>query len=195
MAYQLRFLKSAPLKTWLDQMAVMLDSFLPASVWDGNPSASLRRLRIRRILRPVLLSFLERRSLCGKDPLCGQLCLPVPQNLAVDRWDRCYPHESGPLYLVKEPWTLEGMGRRLAEAVVSHFPTETGNLLEITAFLRDFLSSNLYENSICWHAPICRHSKPVSLEKEFKCAIAPSSIPLLEKNWFKKGLRLLNENF
>lgn len=167
MSYQLRFSKSVPIHTWLKRTAALLEAIIPREAWPLPAMDSANKVReLKKALRRGLLSFVTRRSLCGTEAICDLGCVPAPENKSPDRFADCVVLGYTRQYLVEGVENLEEMAEKLTEAIVDQLPTMTFISDKIQEILRDTLSSHLYQNIHCGRVALCRHSEPMSMDRE-----------------------------
>ncbi len=177
-SYQLRFLKLAPIGSWLSSTAAMLNAMIPEAAWPAPPPFSGGKVKkIKKALAEGLLTYLTRRSLCGTETVCDLGCSPALENKNPDRFEACAILGPVDQYLVEGVWGLKEMSEILAGAALKDLRVEDSLSLKIRNLLQDALAAHLYENTHCHRVPLCEHSQLVNLKWELQHSGRPSSKP------------------
>jgi two-component system, cell cycle response regulator len=177
-AYQLRFLNSAPIGAWLNSTAALLEPLVPPGAWPlPMPPPGGKVVKIRTALARGLLTFVTRRSLCGTETVCDLGCSPALENKSPDRLEACVIMGPVRQYLVEGALNLQEMSEKLAGAVLREWPKAGPVSGKIRDLLRDALSSHLYENTQCRRAPLCERSEPMNLKWELQHSKPYHSLP------------------
>lgn len=167
MTYQLRFLRSAPLASWVTSVASALETTLPPEAWPiPMPTDKEKIQTLKRCLEVGLLSFVTRRSLCGTDEVCDVACKPAPENHNPDRFEACVILGHAHQYLVDGTLNLKEMAERLSNAILLELPGASSVSQVTQTLLQDALAGHLFVNPNCRHSAVCQHSKLMDLKWE-----------------------------
>jgi hypothetical protein len=171
MAYQLRFLKTTPISSWLNQTASLLEismyfhqrTSLPP---DFNPDGKNRRL-IRKALIKGLSSFLVKRSLCDTHPNCDLGLHPALENRSDDRFEEGVINAPVKRYLFRGNTDLAGAVQKMSEVLFKQIPEKKFEERKTKLILKDALALHLFENTRCFHHAYCQRSLVQKMDKDF----------------------------
>jgi len=169
MVYQLRFLKTSPISSWLNQTANLLEICLYQIPELSHEvlSISQRQRLIRKALVQGLSSFLVKRSLCDIHPNCDIGLQPAAENKSDDRFEEGVVNAPVKRYLFRSGANLATAVQQMISALFEKFPEASFKEKKIKLILQEALACHLFENARCFHHAYCRHSLIQKTENDF----------------------------
>ncbi len=169
MPYQLRFLKSAPMASWLNETSQSLAPLL-LSQKNFLSLGTYRREDVRRIwaaLTTGLSGFLINRSQCGTSESCDLGLRRAPENtwMHMDRAELMEPHVDR--YQFQKGEDLQSAFDKLMNPILKEFPAAALNQEKIEAVLKTFFIPHLFVNQECSYREVCLHSFDMKLAASF----------------------------
>ncbi len=169
MAYQLRFLKTSPISSWLQQTACLLG--ICARNKTGLSPEFLSDDQYRRLIRKSLIkglsAFLVKRSLCDTHPNCDLGLRPAVENKSDDRFEAGVINAPVKRYLFRENTDLAGAVQKITEELFKQIPETSFEERKIKLILKDALACHLFENVRCFHHAYCRRSLVQKMNRDF----------------------------
>jgi hypothetical protein len=184
MAYQLRFLKSSPIRAWLNQTASLLEIFLHQKIeLSNNPITSEQNRRlIRKALVKGLSTFLVKRSVCDTHKDCDIGLQPAAENESEDRFEAGVINAPVKRYLFKGNTNLNDAAQITTETLLRYVPEAYFVTHKIKSILNEALAAHLFENKQCFHHAYCRHSLIKKMDKDFAGRHSDHELPSLKES-------------
>jgi hypothetical protein len=169
MAYQLRFLKTSPLSSWLNQTASLLEICTREKInlSPGFMSDDQYRRLVRKALIKGLSSFLVKRSLCDIHLNCDLGLQPAFENKSDDRFEEGVINAPVKRYLFRRNIDLGGAVQKMAQALFEQIPETSFEERKIKLILKDALACHLFENAQCFHHAYCQRSLVQKMDGDF----------------------------